>query len=382
MPPRDLASLLAFLIANRYYSLISSNLLSQWGPPGRALLGAEFMPPRVMEGISQDNTGEIERVHFYTVAAKDKTRHSAAPKVDGGQFFGSIRYKLGDSALLLEFDSSRYDALMRYLNTNQGMQAVASLEGFADTGVMQGLVEHDEFKIWESLTSGGYGRFGDNGYVELVNGPDLSGQFLDVADDWTNPAINPWPTVEARIQRLVNLGYEKNGIRVVFTDQVRQILKSNPFTAIKAGKGILVTNGTGQIVTQPISGIVDDADIDNIFRNLGVQAPRSYDLRGFTPGHVQRRFYAEGGMTFVASTGVTEEVRWNVDNPADVRIVTDIVGVLGLGRANGQPASGRQVRMRSFLDQTDARLEGEGWQATGPILMQPQAVCGLKGITS
>lgn len=380
MPPRDLASLLDFLITNRYYPRIAGNLLSQWGPPGRRLLGADFMPPRVIEGIGQDNTGEMERVHFYTVSAKDKTRHSPAPKVDGGQLFGSIRYKLGDSALLVEFDAARYDALMRYLNSNQGMQAVAALEGFADTSVLQGLVEHDEFKVWEALTTGGYGRFGDNGYVELVNGPDLSGQFLEVVDDWSDPEKNPWPVIEERIQRLVNNGYEKAGIRVVLTDQVRQLLKSNPHTAIKAGKSMLVTSSSGAIQTQPISGIVDDNDIAGVFRALGVQAPVAYDLRGFTPGHVQKRFFPEGSMLFIASTGVTEEVRWNVDDPAEVQIVTDTVGVLGIGRANGQPGPGRQVRMRSFLDQTDARLEGEGWQATGPILMQPQAICGLHGI--
>jgi hypothetical protein len=378
MPPRDLASLLDYLIRNRLLSTLAGNLLSQWGPQGRRLLGPDFMPPRVVD----ENFGEIERLHFYTVSAKDKTRHSAAPKVDGGQMFGTIRYKLNDSGLLREFNARDYDALIRYLNNNQSMQAIAQVEGFADTAILQALVEHDEFKIWQALTTGGYQKFGDNGYVELVNGPNLAGQFLDVTDDWTNPAINPWPTIEARIQRLVNNGYDKSGIRVVFTDQVRQILKNNPHTAVKAGKSVLVTDTNGVVQTQPISGLVDDNDIANIFRSLGVQAPVAYDLRGFAPGHAQKRFYSEGCMTFVGSTGVTEEVRWNENNPSDVQIVTDVVGFNGIGRANGQPAPGRKVWMRQFTEQTDARLEGEGTQATGPVLLMPEAVCGLNGITS
>lgn len=378
MPPRDLASLLDFLIRNRLLITMAGNLLAQWGPPGRRLLGPSYMPPRRMP--DGENMGEIERINYFTVAAKDKSRHSPAPKVDGGQMFGTVRWKLGDSGLLREMTARDYDAMMRYLRQNAGMSAIAVAEGFADTAILQALVEHDEFKTWQVLTTGGYKRYGDNGYVELINGPDLSGQFIDAGDDWSDPETDPYAVIEGRVQRLVNAGYSKNGIRVVTTDETRSILKSNPHSALRSGKSRLVTQTDGTIITEPISGVVDDADIDTIFRSLGVQAPQFYDLRGFTPGHVQKRFYPEGSMTLVASTGISEEVRWNEDDPADVNVINDVVGFYGIGTANGQQAAGRRLWMRSFTEQTDARLEGEGVQTTDPILMVPEAVCGINGI--
>ncbi len=378
MPPRDLASLLDYLIRNRVIASMAGNLLAQWGPPGRRLLGPTFMPPRRMP--DGENIGEIERVNYYTVAAKDKSRHSPAPKVDGGQMFGTVSYKLGDSGLIREMTARDYDSLMRYLRQNAGMSAIGVAEGFADTAVLQALVERDEYKTWERLTSGGYGRFGDNGYVELVSGPALAGQFLEVTDDWTDPAINPWPTIFARLKRLTDAGYEKSGIRIVFTDQVRTILKNNPFTALKAGKNVLVTDGSGVISMTTIGDLVDDAELNAIFRANGLQEPVSYDLRGFTPGHVQKRFYPEGNMSFIASTGVSEEVRWNEDSPSDITVVTDVVGFLGVGTPNGQQTAGRRIWMRSFTEQTDARLEGEGVQTNDPVMMIPEAVCGLYGI--
>jgi hypothetical protein len=378
MPPRDLASLLDFLIRNRTLVAMAGNLLAQWGPSGRRLLGPDFLPPRFLP--DGENMGEIERVHYFTVAAKDKSRHSPAPKVDGGNMFGTVRYKVGDSGLIREMTSRDYDALMRYLRQNAGMSAIGVVEGFADRAILQALVERDEFKTWQILTTGGYGRYGDNGYVELVDGPNLSGQFIDAGDDWSDPETDPYVVIAARIQRLVNLGYAKNGIRVVTTDETRTILKSNPYSALRSGKSRLVTQGDGTIITEPINGIVEDSDIDAIFRGLGVQAPTIYDLRGFTPGHVQKRFYPEGSMSFIASTGISEEVRWNQDDPEDITVVNDVVGFFGIGTANGQQRAGRQIEMRAFTRQTDARLEGEGWQATDGVLMIPEAVCGLNGI--
>ena len=378
MPPRitTIAALIAYLLQTRQLQILPGNLLAQWGPPGRRFLGADFMPPRLLE----NNADTIDNLSYYTVAAKDGTRSSPAQLVKGGVVFGSIQYALTNSDLARQFTGNDYEGLVRYLQRRETVQAQAAVVGWTDTTLVQALVERDEFKIWARLTTGGFGRFGDNGFVEFIDGPSLSGQYVIVAGDWSDPTYNPWPDIEARIQREVNLGYEKSGIRVVFTDQIRTILKQNPHTAVKAGKSVLVTNSAGQIQTQPITGIVDDADIDAIFRAMGVQAPISYDLRGFSPGHVQKRFFPEGNMLFMGATGRTEEVRYNEDNPEDVQVVNDTVGFLGIGVANAQQTPGRRVEVRPFLNQKDARLEGEAWQTSDPILLEPLAVAGLSGI--
>ena len=59
MPPRDIASLVDYLIRNRAFAMQMSNLLAQWGPATRRLLGAELLPPRLV----QLNEDTIERVY-------------------------------------------------------------------------------------------------------------------------------------------------------------------------------------------------------------------------------------------------------------------------------------------------------------------------------
>ncbi|BCM88732.1 hypothetical protein IAD21_00574 [Abditibacteriota bacterium] len=374
----DIAALLALLLRRREFPLLAATLIASWGPPGRRLIGADFMPPRV----GMDNAGTIDNLRYFTIAAPSTTRYSSAPLEDGGEMFASLNYSLGDGKIARQFTGSDYDGLVGYLARNETMEAIAAVIGWSNTALLQSLVERSEFQIWKVLTSGGYGKFGDNGFVEIVNGPDLSGQFIEAAEDWSDPEVNPYPVIEARIQRLVSQGFVKSGIRIVFTDQVRTILKNNPFTAVKSGKSLLVTNSDGTVQTQPISGIVDDSDIDKIFRAMGVQAPITYDERGWTTAKVQKRFFPEGNMAFIASTGRNENVRFNHDNPADVRavLVPNIVGVVGIGRANGQSVAGRRVAVRPYTDEAAARLEGEAWTTEDPLLLEPLAVCGLFGI--
>src|SRR6476646_8821465 len=213
----DIAALLALLLRRREFHLLAATLIASWGPPGRRLIGADFMPPRV--GL--ENAGTIDNLRYFTIAAPSTTRYSSAPLEDGGEMFASLNYSLGDAKIARQFTGSDYDGLVRYLARNEIMEAIAAVIGWSNTALLQSLVERSEFQIWKVLTTGGYGKFGENGFVELLNGPNLSGQFIEVAEDWSDPEVNPYPTIEARIQRLVSLGYVKSGIRIVFTDQVR-----------------------------------------------------------------------------------------------------------------------------------------------------------------
>lgn len=371
MLPRDIVALLAYLISQRQFETLLNNLLTLWGPANRPLLGPQFLPPRLLT----ENEGVIERVRIRTVAAVDGTRYSPAQLADGGELFGSVRYRLGNSDIARQFTGPDYDGLVRYLNANQSMQAAAMLLNLYDAAIVQALAEHDEIVVWEAIVKNSLTARGDNGYFEYENGPTLTGHRVNAGGDWSDPIYNPYDDIDAQVQLLVDKGFERSGIRIVTTDKVRRILMANPFTAKRAGR-VLVMGGT---MAETFTGSVDISDLAGVFTGLGLAAPLTYDRRISTrTGQV--RAYPEGNLTLIASTGRDEEVLYNQNNPADVRIVQDVLGFNGIGRPNGRGAAGRATAVRSFTDEKNARIEAEGWQSTGPVILEPEAIANIAAI--
>lgn len=366
--PRDLLSLVDYLIKKREFAMLANNLLAQWGPGG-ALLGPNYLPPRFVE----NNEDTLEDVRIRAVAAKDGTRYSPAQKVGGGEMFGRIKYRLGHSDLLREITGPDYDAIKRWLGRNLSMQAAARLLGLFDTMIVQSMAGHDELKVWEAIQFNTLTRRGDNGYFEYEEGPDLGDHFVDVtADPWTDATNDPWLAIDAGIEQLVSLGFDRGGIRIVTTDRVMNAVRRNPFTKDRAGRSVVTTNGSGQVEAVRLTGALSLADTSGVFEAEGLQAPVTYDKRIQTETG-EKRAYAEGHMSLIASTGMNEEVRFNQDNVEDVRVVNDVLGFNGIGTPNGQDMPVRATAVRAFTDQKDARVEAEGWQATGPVILMPQA---------
>lgn len=364
----DLLSLILMLIRERQFQMVANNLLSLWGPKGRRLLGADFLPPRPVD----KNEDTLEDVRIRTVAASDGTRHSPAQKVDGGELFGKIKYRLGHSDILREVTGPDYDGLVRWLNRNLPMQAASRALFLFNSMIVQALAEHDELKIWEAIQFNKLTRRGDNGYFEYEDGPSLSSHFVSLVDPWEDPDTDPWEAIFAAVEKLTDYGFDKGGIRIVSTSRMLNKLRRNPHTKDRAGKSVVTTDNGGTVKAVRLSGPVSMQDLSGVFEAEGLQAPVEYDLRIQTKTG-ETRAYAEGHMSLIASTGMTEEVRFNQDNPEDVRLVNDVLGFNGIGVPNGSSDPGRRTAVRAFTDQKDARIEYEGWQATGPVILMPQA---------
>lgn len=372
---RDLLALVTFLIKRREFDKLANNLLAQWGPKNKRLLGPTFLPPRPVD----KNEDTLEQVRIRVVAAKDGTRHSPAQKVGAGEMFGRIKYRLGHSDLLREITGPDYDALVRWLNRNMPMQAAARLLGLIDTLLIMAMAEHDELKVWEALQFNKLTRRGDNGYFEYEDGPDLGAHFVDVsATPWADPDVDPWEAIDAGVELLVGLGFDKGGIRMVTTNKVSNIIRRNPHTKDRAGKSVVTTNNTGQVQAVRISGTISRQDLKDVFEAEGLQDPVEYDRRIQTETG-EKRAYAEGHFSLIASTGLSEEVQYNQDDPTQVRVVNDVLGFNGIGVPNGSTDPGRRTAVRAFTNQKDARVEGEGWQATGPVILMPQARVEFRG---
>jgi len=373
MFPRDIKSLLEWMKQRGDFNRLTNSLLTQWGPQNRVMLSAEFLPPRLIDR----NQDTLERVHFRTVAAVDGTRYSPAQLVDGGEMFGSISYRLGHSDLARQITGPDYDGIVRYVNARMPMEAAGRLIGIFDTFIIQGMVEHDELANWEAIVFNKISRRGDNAYYEYEDGPNLAGHRVAVGGDWTDPAYDPWSgDIIPRIRFLTRLGYQRAGIRIVTSDASIQTLADHPATLRRAYAG--PAPFPGQTLEEAASSVTD-TDVDRVFRKLGVQAPLRHDLRVQTKTG-EKRAYPENHMTFIASTGRPEEILYNVNNVAQVRIVNDTLGFNGIGVANGQQTPGRRSATRAFLDEKAARIELEGWQATGPVIMEPTAITDLSGI--
>lgn len=374
--PKDIAGLVTYLENRGDFNRNANNLLSAWGPQSRPLISAQFLPPRLV----QLNENTVADLRFRTVAAQDIARNAPAPLLDGGEMVGSIRYKLGDSALARQLTPADYDAVMVYLNRTMTMPAAARLLGIFDTLIVQSMTEHDELASCDAIVSGGYSRRGNNGYFEYINGPELDNHRVVMAEDWSDPTVNPWVYILARIEVLTDAGYELSGIRSILTNEVRTILKENPFTALRVGKANLVLNSDGTIRAQSIPGVITDDELDAAFTGLKVQTPLTQDLRIATRTG-QKRAFQEGALAFIASTGQTEQVIYNQDDPKAVPLeVADTIGFTGIGKAAGQGTPGRRTATRVFANQSDARVEFEGWQCTGPVINQPQAISVATGI--
>jgi hypothetical protein len=340
------------------------------------LLGANFLPPRFVD----KNEDTIENVRIRTVAAADGTRYSPAQLVDGGEMFGKIKYRLGDSDILRQITGPDYDGVTAWLDQNNSMMAAANLLGLSDRFLVQSMAEHDELRIWEAIQFNTVTRRGDNGYFQYEEGPDLTSHFVDVSGDpWSDADTDPWEAIFAAVDLLVGKGFDRGGIRIVSTNKSLNILRRNPHSKDRAGKSVVTTDNTGKVQAVRLSGSISMADLSGIFESEGLQAPVQHDLRIQTRTG-EKRAYAEGHMSLIASTGRTEDVRFNQDNPEDVKVVNDTLGFNGIGKPNGTSTPQRRTAMRAFTDEKAARIEGEGWQTTGPVILDPEARVELSGI--
>lgn len=370
---RDIPSLLDYLRATRDIEQLTGTLLTQWGPRDRRMMSADLLPPRRVMA----NQDTIEDVRYRTVAAVDGTRYSPAQLVDGGELWGKVHYELGNSDIMRQITGANWDAINRYLASNMGAQAAVAVVGFFNSMIIQALVEHDELANWSAIVFNEVIRRGDNAYYEYVGGPELTGHRVDASVDWTDATKDPWTEdIIPRIRFLTNLGYARNGIRVYTSEAVLQTLADHPTTANRLLIGPLAT---GQTAAESL-GWVSESDVANILRRkLGVRSVETNEMRIMTKTG-DERVYPEDHMTFIATTNRSEEVIYNEDDPADIRVVRGTIGFTGVGIPANSTRPGRRSALEAFLNQKDARIQMQGWQTTGPVILDPTAITDIASI--
>jgi hypothetical protein len=362
----DLYTLIDGMTRQGYFQRISANAAAQFGTQRRTLLGASILPERNVD----ENAFVEDAIRYRTVIANSGTRYSPSQKKGEGLIVGTFQVILGDADIAREFTARDYDALIKVLGGGRTQEATLTLINWADMVLNRALVELNEAQRWDAILDASVVRRGDNGYVETVPFPNPSGHRANAGGTWSNNSYDPYTDITAMVDLLGTKGYTCN--RIITSRKVKNILLRNSMMINKLQKTVII-NGSGQAVTST-GGRLTNADLDEFLVADGLPPIETYDLTYNTQAATVR-FLRDTSMVFLATTGRDE----NVIVGDNVRPVTDTLGYFAIGRAAGQSAPGRVMRMEAFSNKPP-RVEGEAWETGFPVITEPEAVAVINAI--
>lgn len=359
-----LASLLAAMRADGTFETIARNRRAQFGRTGRNYLGASLLPERnVLENAFRE-----EAIRYRTIVANDGTRYSPT-QLKAGDLIGSFLVELGESDIARQFDSQLYDALLRHLGGNQTMEGVASVTNWFDTVINLSLIEHSEKQRWQAIVDALVLRRGDNAYSEDVAYSNPAGHRVAQSAPWSTDSTDIYADIFAGADLLASKGYTVS--RMFTSRNVLAIMAGN--NTVKTRTGIAVVNTSGQI--QSASGRATRDNINGTLQQDGLPAIETYDLQYRT--QVGTEFFLKRDVfVLVGTTGQDE----SIDFGDSEELFPDTLGYLAIGKGAGQSAPGRVLRAEAKEDKPP-RIEAEGWQTTLPVVLHPEAIFVVNGIT-
>jgi hypothetical protein len=364
----DIRALIEQMLADGVPGVVANNPRAQFGTPNRRYLGSELLPERQVE----ENVYMETAIRYRTVVANAGTRYSPVQIKGPNILVGEFLVKLGEQDIGAEFTSRDYDGLLRLLGRDASMEAIANLTRWLDISITRALLDLNEVYRWQCLIDALVQLRGNNGYAEDVAYSNPAGHRANAAGAYTGGgAVDPILDIYTMRDLLASKGYRVNRI-VAGTPVISKIL-SNPFIAERLGsvRIIDVNNNVAGIPRRPTLG-----QLNSYLAEEELPPIERYDEQYNTETGTQ--FFLKRDVLFMAATtGQEEQVRLDEDN---VEILENVLGYHAIGRAAGQAAPGRVIRMEAF-DNKPPRIEGEGWQTSLPVLMNPEAVAVIQNIT-
>lgn len=364
MPTLDIGTLLEQLRADGTLNRIARDPRAQFGTRTRRYVGAEILPEQTVE----ENAYREDRIRYRTIIANAGDRYSPV-QLKGGALVGGFDVRLWDSDIGSELTSRDYDTLLKILGRGQSMEGVAAIINFLDTTVTRALIEVNEKWRWQAIVDSLVELRGDNGYSEDVAYANPSGHRA-AATDWTDNAIDPFDDIYAIAALLAGKGYRIR--RIITSTNVAGILAANTKVAARTNR-ITVSSG-GQI--QGVNGRIALADINSALAADELPAIEKYDLQ-YRTSTGSERFLADDVMVFIGETD--NETTLDLGDLTDREVLPSVLGYTAIGRATGQAAPGRVVRAEHFEDRPP-RIEAQGWQTSGVVITEPEAIAVLTDI--
>ena len=371
----DLKTTIQAMTADGAFRKLLVNPLSQFGRTGRMYLGATILPERLVPNNKYTET----MIKYRTVLANDATRYSPAQK-KGNDIVGSMDVSLQEQDIAAEYTSEDYDAALAVANVNSmtgnvgnpDMGGVVAITNWFNTRVNLALIEKIEKMRFEALVSASIALSGDNGYTDTVTYPNPTGQRVAAAGSWIDNNYDPLQDLFERMTFAASKGYTIG--RIIAGNPVIFALLNN--TKVKAAVGGYVSVNSGGALTASQA-------------RVSLQALNTYlnenSLPTIEPYNLQYRtqtgsgfFMPRNAMLLLATTERDVEIDLGDLEQLPIR---SVAGYVGVGRAAGQPNSGRAVDMQVFTKKPP-RVEAEGWQTSLPVITDPESVFVLSGITT
>ena len=364
----DITGLVEMMVQNGNFQELIGNPLAQFGAEGRRYLGTTILPIVPKDENAYTETG----IKYRTVLANDGTRYSPV-QLKGSTLVGQTEVRVGYSDIGSQFTASDYDALIRILkqsngNDNLTMEAIARLTNWADAALLLPLIEKDEKRIWDCLVDAQVVRAGDNGYTETVSFPNPSGHRVAAGGNWSNNSYDPYLDIMAAAELLASKGY--TAARCFAGKPVISKLSNNDKMKTRTG-ALSIMSGTvtgmpGRVSKAQLNALLGDDDIPPI---------EEYNLQYRTQTGTGY-FLKRDVFVMIATTGRDESIDLGDSDPFLVR---DTLGYTALGTPTGQTGPGRVVKVEAF-DRKPPRVEGEAWEASFPVLTEPEAIVVITGI--
>jgi hypothetical protein len=370
----DLQNLIERLMLSGDMDAIRLNPRAQFGTPTRRYVGATLLPERFTT-----NRFTERAIRFRTVIANDGDRYSPA-QIKGtlGQMVPPIEVILGDSDIARQFTGRDYDGLLELLGSGGSpgqieFQAAQRILGWCDVEINLALVELVEKQRWDAIINALVTRRGDNGYIEPVYYHNPVGHRVNAGGVWSNNAYDPWPDIVAMGQFLRTKGFQVN--RIIYSTNVEsKLLANQKIMERMTGQSTIIAPG-GVVQTILTGRVVTTDQLASLFRSSRLPVPEIYDELYWTQAG-SARFMPDNVMVFACTTGRNEEVIAR----DQLLVVPNTLGYAAIGNAVGQSRPGRAFNLQAYSNKPP-RIEGEGWQTSLPVILDPEAIGIIKSIS-
>lgn len=339
---------------------------AQFGIPARQYLGATILPELPVES----NMYEELAVRFRTIVSVDMDWYSP-PVLRKGELTSAMNVKLGTSGIKREMDAQMYDTLVNLIGRNQGMDALATAIRWFDTVINRSMLESAERQRWEAIVDASVVRVGDNGYSETVNYANPSGHRAAAAAAWSTDATDIFDNIHAMAQVLKDKGYSVG--RIITSSNVVAIMAAND--TVKSRGGVAVINASGQITSAAGRATLDS--INNILSQDKLPPIETYDLQ-YRTQTTTKRFLKDDVMVLLATSD--RDPRIDLGDSEDLFNFGSVVGYHAIGKVAGASDPGRHA-MAEYVEKYPPHIEGEGVQMHLPVILEPEALAVITGIS-
>jgi hypothetical protein len=280
---------------------------------------------------------------------------------------------LAESDIGTQFTGADYDALLRILQkAGQGdipMAAATQVLNWVDRGLVRPLQIKNEKMRWEAIEKAQVVRTGDGGFEETIDYSNPSGHRIAVGGDWFDNAYDPYPDIIDMVEFLRGKGYTVSNI--IAGTRVVNALLSNANMKERVG---IVSVQLGTVINLP--GRLSREALSSIMAGDNLPPITIYDAQ-YRDQAGTNYYLSRNAMVFLCTTGRDEAIDFGDENPL---VLQNTLGYLGVGRPVGQQDSGRVVKVRVEDDSKPPRIEGEAWQTSLPVILEPEAIGVLKDI--